>query len=152
MTIGSMDYSPSVISDLSTPVSTCSRSCNFISGPRPEFLMPLCSSISDIKEPTVRMQVSAFCEAMCMFMVSKGIGNLDALPMYPELEDDEAYYEWVFDYFRFGFCFLEDPEKSRWFVSEFTEDRVLKSNFMGKFDPGYGETVEYVMNYVRSRS
>lgn len=61
-------------------------------------------SLPSIPDPDIRTQVGGFCSTL-----SQGLAGLqpgiDVSAMYSEILDDEAYFEWIFDNFRFGFSF-----------------------------------------------
>ncbi len=109
-------------------------------------LMDLCNDIKQIDDPGVRMQATNFYDAL-----SDCISRNDemALPsLCLSLDEGDAFFEWVFDSFRFGFLFSGNPEESGWYLVTKAGGRNerFRSTFKGR------ETMEYVFNYIRANA
>lgn len=110
----------------------------------------ICSRIEDIKDVEIRMQVSGFCSALSGGLMELQPG-IDVSPMYVEIQDDEAYLEWIFDNFRFGFSFHHNISESYWFLVA-KDSRESSRRFRGDFNAGFVEPVKYVLDYIRGNA
>ncbi len=81
----------------------------------------MCEDINSIDDATIKSQATSFCELMSQYIQYTGV-TFSLPEMYFTQEDDEAYFEWIFDQFRFGFVFAANPNESGWFqLSSFNE-------------------------------
>lgn len=96
-----------------------------------DVISKLMSGMMDIGSSSIRIQVESFCSCLSEAIVGHHI--VRRLPeFYMIHDDDEFYLEWIFDRFRFGFDFDEDPRLSGWFV-------LMKcGNGMFSFNAGFG--------------
>ena len=143
MTASRCDYS---IPDLHpfdmTCTSACSRSCLYVPSTNSEVLMGICDDIKQIDDPVVRMQATAFCDALSGYI---GRHDVPALPeLYFSLDEGDAFFEWIFDNFRFEFLFCKNPEESGWYMITKVSGKVerIRSTFNGK------GTIEYIFSYI----
>ncbi len=110
----------------------------------------ICARIEDIQDVEIGMQVRGFCSALSAGLVKLQPG-IDVSPMYVEIQDDEAYLEWIFDNFRFGFSFHHNGTDSYWFLVA-RDSRESSRRFRGDFNAGFARPVKYVLDYVRSNA
>lgn len=125
----------------------CNGSCLYIPDTTYKAVVSkICESLPSISDPDIRTQVGGFCSTL-----SQGLAGLqpgiDVSAMYSEILDDEAYFEWIFDNFRFGFSFQHDPSDSYWFMV--AKDPAEGSiRFEGDFRAGYLPAVGYALSYI----
>ena len=110
----------------------------------------ICEHIPEIKDTEIRIQAIGFCSAL-----SAGLARLqpgiDMDPMFVEIGDDESYFEWMFDNFRFGYSLKHDISDSYWFlVAKDTE--TTSRRFKGDFKTGFAPSVDYTLNYIGSNA
>ncbi len=105
-------------------------------------MMDLCNDIKQINDPRVRMQATNFCDALSDCISRNDVVALPSLSF--SLDEGDAFFEWVFDSFRFGFLFSDNPEESGWYLVTKAGGRNerFRSTFKGK------ETVKYIFNYI----
>lgn len=106
----------------------------------------ICEHIDDIHDSEIRMQVRRFCSILSagLLRFQPGI-RLD--PMYVDIGDDEAYFEWIFDNFRFGFSFHHDLRESYWFQVSL-DSNGNSSRFRGDFNAGFVPAVRFALDYI----
>ena len=102
--------------------------------------------MNDIQDTHIWAQVSSFCNILGseLLRIQQGI-RLD--PLYVDIDDDEAYFEWIFDDFRFRFSFRHDPKDSYWFRISLDPDGS-SSRFRGDFNTGFTPAVRFALNYI----
>ena len=128
----------------------CDDSTSSIKGPTHSLVISgMIGTLPSIADTGIRDQVVGFCEALDRGLADSEHG-IDANPMYSDILDDEAYYEWIFDDFRFGFSFRHDPSDSYWFlVSRDPAEGSVRSE--GDFSTGYPTVVGRVLSHIESR-
>lgn len=103
-----------------------------------------------IPDSEVKAQAEAFCDAL-----SEGIVRLRPeiciSPMFADIDDEEAYFEWIFDDFRFGFSFRHESAESCWFLVSLGQDGDVERS-SGDFEAGAASVVEYVLNHIARNS
>ena len=125
----------------------CNGSCLYIPDTTYKAVVSgICGSLPSIVDPDIRSQVSGFCSTLSHGLVGFQPG-IDVSAMYSEILEDEAYFEWIFDNFRFGFSFAHDSADSYWFMvaKDPTEGSV---RFEGDFRAGYLPAVSYALSYI----
>ncbi len=113
-------------------------------------LSKICGSLDSISKPDIRSQVSGFCSTLSHGLIGLEPG-IDIGVMYSEIQEDEAYFEWIFDNFRLGYSFLSAPSDSYWFLVSKDPDGDTK-RFEGDFRAGYLPAVQYSLSYIRSNA
>lgn len=110
----------------------------------------LCSNIPRIEDYEIKTQVMGFCSAL-----SVGLANIQPGikmdQMYIEICEDEAYAEWIFDNFRFGYSFHHNMDDSFWFMIAKDSDNET-TRFKGDFKAGYAPVIDYSLRYIRSNA
>lgn len=102
-------------------------------------------SLEQIADAGIRAQVEGFCDHLEKALRETGIdGDIPSMVVF--LEPDEAYYEWILDGFRFGFCFLPDPDESGWFLVAGDEDVIEQAR--GTFGGDVPGFIDAVMRYI----
>lgn len=142
MTATRCDYIiPDIYPDM-TCTNTCNRSCLYVPAMNSGVLMDLCNDIKQIDDPEVRMQAANFCDALSDYISRNDVMALPSL--YFSLDEGDAFFEWIFDSFRFGFLFRNKPEESGWYLITKVGGKIkrFRSRFKGK------ETVEYIFDYI----
>lgn len=146
MTASRCEYSiPDRYPDM-TCTNTCNRICLYVPAMNSGVLMDLCNDIKQIDDPEVRMQATNFCDALSDYISRNDVMALPSL--YFSLDEGDAFFEWIFDSFRFGFLFSSNPEESGWYLVTKAGGRNerFRSTFKGR------ETMEYVFNYIRANA
>ena len=105
-------------------------------------LKALCNNIKQIDDPAVRMRASDFCDALDECISRNGAMALPNL--YFSSDEGDAFFEWIFGSFRFGFLFCGRPEESGWYL--ITKAGGKTERFRGRFEGR--ETMEYVFDYI----
>lgn len=146
-------FSPTVVPDPYDGVVQpgCGGACIYIPDTTYKAVVSgICGKIERIRDIEIRMQVCGFCSTLSTGLTRLQPG-LDLSPMYTELLEDEAYFEWIFDNFRFGFSFRHDSADSYWFLVA-KDPRETSRRFRGDFNAGFLPPVEYVLEYIRSNA
>ena len=129
--------------------SVCNKSCIYTPSIYKEAIHSLRTKISKIESDSIISQASLFCDTL-----SDGLTRFDINHKLPEMiainEPDEFYLEWIFDYYRFGFVFLEDASESGWFVLIKQENDTYRHNT--KFHGDYRKAVDCALLTIRSES
>lgn len=129
----------------------CNGSCLYIPDTTyKNVVSAICGSIPSIADTDIRNQVSGFCSTLSHGLMGLQPG-IDVDPMYSEILDDEAYFEWIFDNFRFGFSFLHEPADSYWFLVA-RDPTEGSTRFEGDFKAGYLPAVMYALSYIGSNA
>lgn len=106
--------------------------------------------VVDIHDETIRTQVCDFCNALDSEL-TEFRSEVDSGSVYVDVREDEAYFEWIFDDFRFGFSFHHDMLDSYWFLV--AKDRAESSiRFKGDFNAGFAGPIRYVLDYIRDNA
>lgn len=107
----------------------------------------ICERVDSISDDEIRVQVVGFCNAL-----SEGLSRLppgiNVGPMFADIDEEESYFEWMFDDLRFGFSFKHDPADSYWFLVSLEQDGN-STRFTRDFRAGYVQTVEHVLNHLQ---
>ena len=106
--------------------------------------------MADIRDPEIALQIHGFCGVLNDELMRFQLGMMIDT-MYVEVREDEAYLEWIFDNFRFGFSFHHDVGESYWFLVE-RDPTESSRRYKGDFKAGFVEPVRYVLDYIRDHA
>ena len=82
----------------------CIKSCLYVPINASRVTSKICEDISNIGDFAVSEQVMAFCDSLSQYLLYNNV-TAELPEMYSSINEDEAYFEWIFDQFRFGFLF-----------------------------------------------
>ncbi len=127
----------------------CTGSCDYIMDTTYRAVVSgICEQVPNIIDYRIEAQVKGFCSTLSegLSKLQPGI-RMDA--MYAEILEDEAYFEWAFDNFRFGYSFRGDLSESYWFmVAKDPDEGSIR--FKGDFRAGYLPAIKYTLSYIGS--
>lgn len=127
----------------------CNGCCIYVPTINQKVIRKLGSEISHIESQSIMMQVLAFCDTLSKALIKAEISY--SLPeMLTIAETDEFYLEWIFDYYRFGFDFLEDGSNSGWFVLIKKGDDTYR--FRSRFDWDYRKAVDCAITTIKGEN
>ena len=120
----------------------------YLSGDTP-LMTDLCSFVSTINEQGIQEQVQAFVAALSRSL--KIVHIDDELPeIFTDLIPGNAYLEWAFGTFRFGFSFVSDPMESEWFLIPPEDD--IREGYRYFIEGKYQDLTDFVLRYIRSNA
>lgn len=129
--------------------SSCNMNCIYIPSGSQDAIRNLRFRMVKISTDSIRRQVESFCSCLSAGIIRYGID--DTLPeFYIISEEDEFYLEWIFDYFRFGFDFCDDPQLSGWFILMKQNDGIFRFN--SEFKGDYRKAVDYALSVIGKKS
>ena len=125
-----------------TRTGTCMKGCLYVPFNNKELSAKLCNDIQTIKDPIVRRQAMDFCDLICNYLYRHESVKLPNL--FFSMDDGDAFFEWIFDNFRFGFLFCKEPKDSGWYLVSKVNETVerFSSSYRGK------DTIDYIFNYI----
>jgi len=107
----------------------------------------LCTFVSNIDEQSIQEQVQAFVAALSSSLKVFPIDN--ELPdLFTDIIPGNAYLEWAFDTFRFGFSFVNNPMESEWFLIPPEDD--IREGYRYFIEGKYQDLADFVLKYIRS--
>ncbi|MDO5861918.1 MAG: hypothetical protein Q4Q58_03900 [Thermoplasmata archaeon] len=147
MTSEAVDYTLSLSKDQGTiGCTSCNMNCIYIPSGAQDVIKSLHRDMLAAKTESLRRQVEAFCSCLSSGMLKYRIDW--ALPQFMlDIDDEEFYIEWIFDYYRFGFDFYDDDSRSGWFaLVEQQGDDFFR--FHSKFNNDYRKAVDYALTII----
>lgn len=128
------------------PYCNCNKTCIYAPNSAQSVIKDLCKHIHLISDNVICDQVSTFCDCLSAGMIKFGIEQ--ELPKFNiDIDDDETYLEWTFNFFKFGFLFCSDKIESGWFII-IVKDEDDTFRFNSHFNSKYYDVIEYVLKYI----
>jgi len=121
----------------------CMGSCKYVPYNNSKFVKKIHENIMTIENSNVRDQVICFCNDISQYLYYSKVGYLPNFHF--SFDEDDAYFEWIFENFRFGFLFCVDSKDSGWCMVSKSDDgsyERYEGRYRGK------ETITFVFKYI----
>ncbi len=129
-----------------TCTGACTKACLYVPSQYNNLSSKMCDDIRTIEDPKVREQSMGFCNTLCQSIYHFNKTSLpnDLPQMYFSDDDGDAFFEWIFDNFRFGFLFCQDDDESGWYLLSKSDGKItrFRSKYRGR------ETIDYILTYI----
>lgn len=127
----------------------CRRSCRYTSTLDKAVIRQLRADLSQVEDIRLQAQTQAFCEQLNLELLHCGL--VQELPLLAcDLSNPgEAYLEWVFAAFRFGFSFNVDEQKSGWFMISSDPAGGTDQTAQGLLPGRLTAVLEFVVRYIQ---